>query len=217
MRFQKVLIANRGAIAVRIAQAVQEMGMIAVAVYSTPDANAPHVRACDEAYELPGDIASETYLDQTKIIALAQACGAQAIHPGYGFLSENAHFAKAVRAAGLEFIGPDYTAIESMGSKTRAREMMANAGVPIVPAYQGDDCSVERLTTEASRIGYPVLVKAAAGGGGKGMKVVRTEAELSDLVDSAKREAQKAFGDATIFLKKYFEKSPSHRSASDWR
>jgi 3-methylcrotonyl-CoA carboxylase alpha subunit len=199
----KLLIANRGEVAVRIMQACQELGIRTVAIYSEADAHALHARLADEAIPIGPPPPRESYLCGDKIIAAAKSVGAQAIHPGFGFLSENADFAGAVRAAGLIFIGPSGEAIRSMGSKTRARAIMQLAGVPIVPGYEG---SLDADFGEAAgTIGYPVLVKAAAGGGGKGMRIVREPAELAGAIESAQREAEKAFGDPTIFLEKYVE------------
>jgi 3-methylcrotonyl-CoA carboxylase alpha subunit len=199
----KLLIANRGEVAVRIIQACQELGIRTVAIYSEADAHALHVRLADEAIPIGPPPPQQSYLRGDKIIAAAQSVDAQAIHPGFGFLSENADFADAVRAAGLIFIGPAGEAIRSMGSKTRARAIMQLAGVPIVPGYEG---GLEADFGEAAgTIGYPVLVKAAAGGGGKGMRIVREPAELAGSIESAQREAERAFGDPTIFLEKYVE------------
>jgi acetyl-CoA carboxylase biotin carboxylase subunit len=199
----KLLIANRGEIAARIMRACQELGIRTVAIYSEADARALHVRAADEAIPIGPPPPQESYLRGDRIVAAAQSVGAQAIHPGFGFLSENADFAEAVREAGLIFIGPSSEAIRSMGSKTRARAVMQLAGVPIVPGYEGGlDADFGEA---AGTIGYPVLVKAAAGGGGKGMRIVRVPADLSGAIDSAQREAEKAFGDPTIFLEKYVE------------
>ena len=199
----KLLIANRGEVAVRIIRACQELGIRTVAIYSEADARALHVRLADEAVPIGSPPPRESYLRGDKIIAAAQSVGAQAIHPGFGFLSENADFADAVRAAGLIFIGPSGVAIRSMGSKTRARAIMQLAGVPIVPGYEG---GLEADFGEAAgSIGYPVLVKAASGGGGKGMRIVREPVELAGAIESAQREAEKAFGDPTIFLEKYVE------------
>jgi 3-methylcrotonyl-CoA carboxylase alpha subunit len=200
---EKLLIANRGEVAVRIIQACRELGIRTVAIYSEADARALHVRLADEAIPIGPPPPRESYLRGDKIIAAAQAVDAQAIHPGFGFLSENADFADAVRAAGLIFIGPSGAAIRSMGSKTRARAIMQLAGVPIVPGYEGGlDADFGEA---AGTIGYPVLVKAVAGGGGKGMRIVREPAELSGAIEAAQREAEKAFGDPTIFLERYVE------------
>jgi 3-methylcrotonyl-CoA carboxylase alpha subunit len=199
----KLLIANRGEVAVRIIQACQELGIRTVAIYSEADARALHMRLAGEAIPIGPPPPRESYLRGDKIIAAAQSVGAQAIHPGFGFLSENADFADAVRGAGLIFIGPSGDAIRSMGSKTRARAIMQLAAVPIVPGYEG---GLEADFGEAAgTIGYPVLVKAAAGGGGKGMRIVREPTELTESIESAQREAEKAFSDPTIFLEKYIE------------
>ena len=170
--FDKILIANRGEIACRVARTARRMGIRTVAVYSDADADALHVAACDEAYRLGPPPPRESYLDGDAIIAIAQRAGAQAIHPGYGFLSENEEFAAACAAAGLVFIGPPPAAIAAMGSKSAAKSIMGAAGVPLVPGYHGDDQDAALLAREADAIGYPVLIKATAGGGGKGMRIV---------------------------------------------
>jgi acetyl-CoA carboxylase biotin carboxylase subunit len=199
----KLLIANRGEVAVRISHACHELGMRTVAIHSEADARALHVRLADEAIPIGPPPPQQSYLRGEAIIAAARSAGVQAIHPGFGFLSENADFAEAVREAGLIFIGPSDEAIRSMGSKTHARAIMQLAGVPIVPGYEG---SVGADFREAAgTIGYPVLVKAAAGGGGKGMRIVREPSGLLDAIDSAQREAEKAFGDPMVFLEKYVE------------
>jgi acetyl-CoA carboxylase biotin carboxylase subunit len=198
---QKLLIANRGEIAVRITRACREMGVRSVAAYSEADAGALHVRQADEAVLIGPATAAESYLRGDRIVEAALRCGADAVHPGYGFLSENAEFAEGVRAAGLIFVGPPAGAIRAMGSKTQARELMERAGVPVAPGShaQGSDS----LAAAAGRLGYPVLVKAAGGGGGRGMRVVHDAAGLADAVLSAQQEAANAFGDATVFLEKY--------------
>jgi acetyl-CoA carboxylase biotin carboxylase subunit len=198
--FQKILIANRGEIALRVMQACRGLGVRTVAVYSDADAQALHVRSADEAYRLGPAPSLESYLRGELIIQMALESGSQAIHPGYGFLSENAAFAEAVRAAGLVFIGPPAEAIRLMGSKTAARARMQAAGVPVVPGYQGTDGD---FAAEAAKIGYPILVKAAAGGGGKGMRVVEAPAGLVEAIAGARAEAAKAFGDDTVFMEKY--------------
>jgi 3-methylcrotonyl-CoA carboxylase alpha subunit len=170
--FEKILIANRGEIAVRVARTARRMGVRTVAVYSDADADALHVAACDEAYRLGPPPPRESYLVGDAVIAIAKRSGAQAIHPGYGFLSENEDFAAACAAAGIVFIGPPPSAIAAMGSKSAAKSIMGAAGVPLVPGYHGDDQDASLLAREARRIGFPVLVKATAGGGGKGMKIV---------------------------------------------
>ncbi|BDD81885.1 putative acetyl-/propionyl-CoA carboxylase alpha subunit AccA2 [Tsukamurella pulmonis] len=195
--FDSVLVANRGEIARRVIAAAHARGLRAVAVYSDPDANAPHVAEADEAVRLPGESPADTYLQAEKIIAAAKATGAQAIHPGYGFLSENADFAAAVQAAGLIWIGPSPEAITAMGSKVAAKARLADAGVPMLTNLTPDQVSDKD---------FPVLVKASAGGGGRGMRVVRTRAELQDNLDAAEREAKSAFGDGTVFCERYLER-----------
>ena len=207
--FDRVLIANRGEIAVRIMRTCAAMGLQTVAVFSEADADMPHVRAADLAICIGPAAATESYLCIDKIIAAAQASGAQAIHPGYGFLSENAEFVDAVAAAGLIFIGPTADSVRQMGSKARARELMSARGVPVVPGYGGDDQSDARLIAEAQAIGFPVLVKAAAGGGGKGMSIVRDAADLAEAIAQARRLATSAFGDATLVIERYLQ-SPRH-------
>ena len=199
----KLLIANRGEIAVRILRACREMDIRTVAVYSEADARALHVQLADEAVCIGPAPARESYLLSQRIIDAALQTNAQAIHPGYGFLSENAAFAQAVTDAGLIFIGPPASAIEAMGDKANARALMQKAGVPVVPGYQGDDQTDPTLTAEAAQIGYPILVKAAAGGGGKGMRIAQSPAELPDALAAARREAAHAFGDDRLILEKY--------------
>lgn len=200
----KILIANRGEIAVRIIRACREMGIHAIAVYSEADRDAPHVRMANEAVEIGPAPASESYLAIARVIKAARQTGAEAIHPGYGFLSEKAEFARSVRDAGLVFIGPSPDAINAMGDKAEARARMQARGVPIVPGYQDADDD-ESLARAAEQLRYPVLIKAAAGGGGKAMKVVREPGEMAELAASARREAQNAFGDPHLFLEKYVE------------
>lgn len=208
--FQRILIANRGEIAVRIAQSVQEIGITAIGLYSDPDAHAPHVKAMDEVFPLPGKTAAETYLRIDKIIDLARAHQIDAIHPGYGFLSENATFADACRAAGVAFIGPTPEAIRATGNKVAAKKTLSAAGVPVVPGWTGSAGDGPRkFVAEAARIGFPVIIKAAAGGGGKGMRLVRSEDQVQPAVEAAQREARAAFGDAEVFLEKYIER-PRH-------
>jgi len=205
----RVLVANRGEIALRIIRACHEEGLEAVAVYSDADRSAPFVRAADAAVHLGGSSPSESYLNIPKLIAAARATGATAIHPGYGFLAERAAFAEAIEEAGLVFVGPPASAIRAMGDKTEARRRMASAGVPIVPGMSApltDPSTAQKL---AADIGYPVLVKAAAGGGGKGMRVVHEAAELQAALEGAASEAQKAFGDASVYLEKYIVR-PRH-------
>ncbi len=206
--FNKILIANRGEIAVRIIRACQEMKIPTVAVYSDADAASLHVTLADEAVCIGAAPATESYLRTDKILDAAQRLACDAIHPGYGFLSENAAFADAVTAAGLTFIGPTGDAMRAMGSKTAARAAMQSAGVPVVSGYQASDRDADLLAA-AREIGFPVLVKASAGGGGKGMRVVQSAAELPDALASARREAQNAFGDDQIYLEKYIV-NPRH-------
>jgi 3-methylcrotonyl-CoA carboxylase alpha subunit len=203
--FDKVLIANRGEIAVRIARACHELGMIAVAVYSDADRLALHVRVADEAYRVGPAPARDSYLDIDAIIAAAIESGAQAVHPGYGFLAENADFAERVTAAGLVFIGPPASAIRAMGDKAAAKRLMVEAKVPVVPGYQGEAQDEERLRAEAERIGYTLLIKAAAGGGGRGMREVRDGSQFSEQLAGARREALSAFGDDTVLLERLVE------------
>jgi acetyl-CoA carboxylase biotin carboxylase subunit len=207
--FRRILIANRGEIAVRIARACREMGIESAAVYSEADADAPHVRAADRALCIGPPPSRESYLVVDSLLAAARELGADAIHPGYGFLSENAAFARAVEGAGLVFIGPPADAIAAMGDKTRARDIVNRAGVPVVPALQDPPQDADALRTAAGALGYPLLVKAAAGGGGKGMRVVRGARELATESAAAAREAQAAFGDGRIFLERFFER-PRH-------
>ena len=201
MLFNKILIANRGEIAARIMRTCRRLGVATVAVYSEADAKAFHTRQADEAVFIGSAAPSESYLRGERIIEVAQQTGAEAIHPGFGFLAENAAFAEAVQQAGLTFIGPSPEAIRQMGSKTAARLLMEAAGVPVVPGYQGGD--ENQMLKAAEQIGYPVLVKAAAGGGGKGMRVVSEAAQLREAIAAAQREARHAFGDQTVFLEKY--------------
>jgi geranyl-CoA carboxylase alpha subunit len=198
----RLLIANRGEITVRIAHSARRLGIATIAVCSDADRGSPHAAACDEHVPIGGLLPSESYLVIEKIIAAAQATGAQAIHPGYGFLSENAAFAAAVEAAGLIFVGPPAAAIAAMGDKARARQRMAAAGIPVVPGYDGDDQDEAQLLAAAACIGFPIMVKAAAGGGGRGMRRVETAAELPDALRSAASEAAKAFGDGRLILER---------------
>ena len=207
--FDKILIANRGEIAVRVARTCRRLGVRTVAVYSEADASAMHVAACDEAHLIGPAPARESYLNAARIVEVARRTGAQAIHPGYGFLSENAGFAEACAAAGLVFIGPPAAAIRAMGSKSAAKALMEIAGVPLVPGYHGAAQDLDLLAREAQRIGYPVLIKASAGGGGKGMRVVESTAQFEAALASAKREAAAAFGDDRVLLEKYLTR-PRH-------
>ena len=204
-----VLVANRGEIACRVMRTAKAMGMTTVAVHSATDRNARHVREADLAVDLGGSKAADSYLQIDKLIAAAKACGASAIHPGYGFLSENPGFARAVEQAGLIFLGPPASAIDAMGSKSAAKSLMETAGVPLVPGYHGEAQDAATFREAAARIGYPVLLKATAGGGGKGMKVVERDEDLADALASAQREAQSSFGDSRMLVEKYVLK-PRH-------
>ena len=204
-----LLVANRGEIACRVMRTAKALGLNTVAVHSAIDRNARHVREADMAVNLGGAKAAESYLLIDKIIAAAKASGAQAIHPGYGFLSENAGFARAIEAAGLIFLGPPASAIDAMGSKSAAKALMETAGVPLVPGYHGEAQDLETFRAAAEVIGYPVLLKATAGGGGKGMKVVEREADLAEALASAQREALSSFGDSRMLVEKYVLK-PRH-------
>ncbi|KAF1069228.1 MAG: Acetyl-/propionyl-coenzyme A carboxylase alpha chain [Pseudomonas citronellolis] len=204
-----LLIANRGEIACRVMRSAKALGLTTVAVHSDTDRHARHVEEADLAVSLGGARPADSYLRADAVLAAAQATGAQAIHPGYGFLSENAAFARACEAAGLLFLGPPASAIDAMGSKSAAKALMETAGVPLVPGYHGEAQDLETFRREAARIGYPVLLKAAAGGGGKGMKVVERETELSEALESAQREAQSGFGDSRMLVEKYLTR-PRH-------
>jgi acetyl-CoA/propionyl-CoA carboxylase, biotin carboxylase, biotin carboxyl carrier protein len=208
--FEKVLVANRGEIAIRVMRTLEELGVGTVAVYSEPDRDAPHVRRAGEAYLLGPGPATESYLVVEKILEVARRSGAEAIHPGYGFLAENAAFARACEEAGVVFIGPPAEAIEAMGSKTRARELMRDAGVPIVPGTTDPVETVEdaRRVIEES-VGYPVAIKAAGGGGGKGFRVAGSEDELEKAFEGAAREGEKFFSDATVYVERYLP-DPRH-------
>src|SRR5271170_3905575 len=194
--FKKILVANRGEIAVRVIRACRELGIPSVAVYSDVDRASLHVRKADEAYRIGPPAAAESYWNIANILDVAKQSGADAIHPGYGFLSENAKFAQACADAGVEFIGPSPASMEMMGSKTRARQEMEKAGVPFVPGTSRGLESAEQGEEVAERIGYPVMLKAAAGGGGKGMRLVQTRPELRSALESAQSEAQRSFGDS---------------------
>jgi 3-methylcrotonyl-CoA carboxylase alpha subunit len=207
--FTKILIANRGEIACRVAATARRMGIRTVAVYSEADAGAKHVAVCDEAVLIGPAAAKESYLKGDAIIAVALAAGAQAIHPGYGFLSENADFAEACATAGLVFIGPPASSMRAMGSKSAAKTLMESASVPLVPGYHGESQEPALLQREADRIGYPVLLKASAGGGGKGMRVVERSDELIAALASCKREAISSFGDDKVLIEKYLQR-PRH-------
>ena len=201
--FKKILIANRGEIACRVAATARRMGVKTVAVYSDADAQAKHVAACDEAVHIGGSAPKDSYLRWERILEAAKATGAEAIHPGYGFLSENEDFANACAAAGLVFIGPPASAIRAMGLKAESKQLMEKAGVPLVPGYHGHDQNPELLHREADRIGYPVLIKASAGGGGKGMRLVEKSEDFSASLESCKREAINSFGNDAVLIEKY--------------
>ena len=201
--FEKILIANRGEIACRVARTAKRLGIRTVAVYSEADARALHVASCDEAWSIGPAHPRESYLRGDRILDVAKKSGARAIHPGYGFLSENADFARACQRAGVAFIGPPPAAIEAMGSKSAAKMLMEKAGVPLVPGYHGDAQDSAELAKEAGRIGYPVLIKASAGGGGKGMRVVSQAGEFAEALAAAKREAASSFGDDRVLIEKY--------------
>ena len=207
--FEKILIANRGEIACRVAATARRLGLKTVAVYSDADAHAKHVLACDEAVHVGGSAPRDSYLQWQRIIDAAQATGAEAIHPGYGFLSENEDFAQACADAGLVFIGPPASAINAMGLKAESKRLMEAAGVPLVPGYHGADQNPELLKKEADRIGYPVLIKASAGGGGKGMRAVDKAADFMAALESCQREAINSFGDDAVLVEKYVQR-PRH-------
>jgi len=207
--FEKVLIANRGEIAIRVARTLREMGIVSVAVYSEIDRDAPHVREADEAFLIGPAVPAESYLNVQKIVDTAKEAGAEAIHPGYGFRAENADFARACAENDLVFIGPPPEAIEAMGSKTRAREIMAEAGVPIVPGATEPAKDLSAAREQAEEAGYPVACKAAGGGGGKGFRVAQSAEDLADAYDGAAREGEKFFSDARVYVERYLE-DPRH-------
>jgi acetyl-CoA/propionyl-CoA carboxylase biotin carboxyl carrier protein len=207
--FQKVLIANRGEIAIRVARTLKEMGIRSVAVYSEIDRDAPHVREADEAFLIGPAVPAESYLNIAKIIGTAKEAGAEAIHPGYGFLAENADMARACAEAGVTWIGPPPEAIEAMGSKTRAREIMAEAGVPIVPGATEPAPDIEAARKQAEEAGYPVACKAAGGGGGKGFRVAMTPDDLEEAFEGSAREGEKFFSDDRVYVERYLE-DPRH-------
>jgi 3-methylcrotonyl-CoA carboxylase alpha subunit len=204
--FNKILIANRGEIACRVAATARRMGVKSVAVYSDADASAKHVAACDEAVHIGASAPRESYLRWERILEAAKASGAQAVHPGYGFLSENEAFAQACAEAGLVFIGPPPSAIKAMGLKAESKQLMEQAGVPLVPGYHGADQDSALLQAQADRIGYPVLIKASAGGGGKGMRAVDRSADFAAALASCKREATNSFGDDAVLIEKYVQR-----------
>ncbi|MEX0740610.1 MAG: biotin carboxylase N-terminal domain-containing protein [Pseudohongiella sp.] len=199
----RLLVVNRGEIACRILRTAQRLGIECATVYSPVDRNALHILLADHAFALSGNAASDSYLDQQQILAIAEQWGADAIHPGYGFLSENSDFARAVTAAGIRFVGPSADAIAAMGSKSRAKQLMAEAGVPMLPGYHGDDQAVEVLRRAAAQAGYPVLLKAVSGGGGRGLRVVNADEEFDEALAAVQREAKAAFGDDRVLLEKY--------------
>lgn len=207
--FKKILIANRGEIAVRIARSCHEMGLAAVAVYSEADLSSPHLHAADEAVCIGPAQATESYLNGEAIIAAARQTGAQAIHPGYGFLSENAAFATQVQEAGLTFIGPAPQSLSAVGNKIFARQTVSALGVPVIPALEQPSAEPAVLRQQVASLGYPLLIKAAAGGGGKGMRIVRSPEALDDALATARREAAAAFGEGTVYIERYLEK-PHH-------
>ncbi len=207
-KIKKILIPNRGEIAIRIQRTCRELDIPTVAVFSEPDRHALHVRYADEAFPLPGSAPGETYLNQELIFEIAKQCNATAIHPGYGFLSENAEFARGCKERGIIFIGPPPEAIELMGLKTEARRIMQQAGVPVVPGTEPLD-TFEIAAEKAGEVGYPVLIKASAGGGGKGMRLVENPAELEPAFEACRREAESAFGDPRVYIERYLVK-PRH-------
>jgi acetyl-CoA carboxylase biotin carboxylase subunit len=208
--FRKVLIANRGEIAVRIARTLREMGIASVAVYSDADADALHVEVADEAYHLGPATPAQSYLDQDRLFAVAREAGADAVHPGYGFLSENAAFARRCAEEGIVFIGPSPEAIEAMGSKIAARRAAKAAGVPIVPGTEDALADAGEIAAVAAAIGFPVAIKAAAGGGGYGMRVVHGPDEIEAALEGVRRDAARAFGDTTVYVERFFAPAPRH-------
>ena len=207
--FTKILIANRGEIACRVAATARRMGVRTVAVYSDADANAAHVQACDEAVHIGGNVPQDSYLKWQRILQAATQTGAQAIHPGYGFLSENADFANACLQAGVVFIGPSSASIQAMGLKAASKQLMEKAGVPLVPGYHGADQNPALLAQEAQTMGFPVLIKASAGGGGKGMRIVQGAEDFADALASCQREAKNSFNDDAVLVEKYVQR-PRH-------
>lgn len=209
MKITKILIANRGEIAVRVIKACREMGIATVAIYSEADRKALHVIRADEALCVGGSAPGESYLNIENILEAARLTGCQAIHPGYGFLSENAEFVRRCHKAGLIFIGPSASAMEKVGDKIAARQTMAAAGIPLTPGVEIDQHSLEDVRKHAQKIGYPVMIKASAGGGGKGMRIVHQPGELESAISAGRREAQNAFGDDTVYMEKFIER-PRH-------
>ena len=208
--FREVLIANRGEIAVRVARTLREMGIGSVGVYSEADAGAPHTQAVDEAHPIGPAAPMQSYLNQDRILEVARASGADAVHPGYGFLSENAGFAERCRDAGLVFVGPTPEAIRSMGSKVAARQAAKAAGVPIVPGTEQPLADADEIRVVAEGLGYPVAIKASAGGGGYGMRVARSAEEVAATLEGVRRDAERAFGDTTVYVEKFFSPAPRH-------
>src|SRR5688572_20071077 len=207
--FRKILIANRGEIACRVMRTARRMGIRTVAVYSDADRDALHVKLADEARRIGPPAARESYLNAEALLAAARDTGAQAIHPGYGFLSENEGFARACAKAGIVFIGPAPESIAAMGDKSAAKRLMEKARVPLVPGYHGEQQDAAHLAKEAGRIGYPMLIKPSAGGGGKGMRVVRAAGEFKAALEGAQREAKSSFGDARVLIERYLVR-PRH-------
>lgn len=206
---KKILIANRGEIALRVIQTAREMGIQTVTLYTDEEKGLPHCTAGDESYSLGTGSLKETYLNQEKIIEIAKSCGADAIHPGYGFLSEKSSFARLVQKSGLTFIGPSPESIDLMGDKKTSKIKIQELGVPSIPGYHGDNQEMSHLSSVAKKIGFPVLIKASAGGGGKGMRIVEHESEFQAALEGAKRESMNAFGDDTVLIEKYIT-SPRH-------
>ncbi|HEY6895157.1 MAG TPA: biotin carboxylase N-terminal domain-containing protein, partial [Rhodanobacteraceae bacterium] len=207
--FKRLLIANRGEIACRVIRTCRRLGIETVAVYSEADAGAQHVRLADVAVPIGGPRPQDSYLRADAIVEAARKTGAEAIHPGYGFLSENANFAEAVERAGIRFVGPSADSMRRMGSKAGAKDLMASRGVPVVPGYTGEDQEPSLLAREAARIGFPLMIKAAHGGGGKGMRIVRAASEFAASLESCQREAKNAFGRDRVLLERYIER-PRH-------
>jgi 3-methylcrotonyl-CoA carboxylase alpha subunit len=209
LKFDKILIANRGEIACRIIRTARKMGIKTVAVYSDVDAKAEHVRLADEAVHIGGSPSTESYLRGDKIIAACKATGAKAVHPGYGFLSENLDFCQLCEDANVVFIGPPPKAIKAMGSKSESKDIMIKAGVPVTPGYHGSDQSNEKLFAEAKKMGWPVMIKAVSGGGGKGMRAVFEEEKFLESLESCRREAMKSFKDDAVLIEKLV-RAPRH-------
>ena len=208
-KITRLLIANRGEIACRIMQTAQKMGIHCIALYSDADANALHVKQADEAWHIGPAPAKDSYLVQDKLLHIAKQAKADAIHPGYGFLSENADFAKAIEQAGMMWVGPPASSIDVMGSKTKSKQLMEQASVPLVPGYHGDDQNEALLIAETKKIGFPALIKASAGGGGKGMRVVENDSEIESAIAASKREGLNSFGDDKLLVEKYITR-PRH-------